>query len=61
MRHLLAASAKVDDVQYIDVVMPMHNLIEYSDTWISKTSGTLWQYCRDEQLLIFLQVMLLGN
>ena len=27
--------------------MPMHNLIEYSDNY-SKTSGTLWQYNRDE-------------
>ena len=26
--------------------MPMYNLIEYSDN-CSKTSGTLWQYCKD--------------
>ena len=26
--------------------MPMYNLIEYSDNY-SKTSGSLWQYCRD--------------
>ena len=26
--------------------MPMYNLIEYSDTY-SKTSGSLWQYCKD--------------
>ena len=26
--------------------MPMYNLIEYSDNY-SKTSGILWQYCRD--------------
>ena len=26
--------------------MPMYNLIEYSDIY-SKTSGILWQYCRD--------------
>ena len=25
----------------------MYNLIEYSDNWL-KTSGSLWQYCRDE-------------
>ena len=35
-----------DDAQYIDVVMPMYNLIEYRDNY-SKTSGTLFQYCRD--------------
>ena len=27
--------------------MPVYNLIEYSDTY-SKTSGSLWQYYRDE-------------
>ena len=27
--------------------MPMYNLIEYSDNY-SITSGSLWQYCRDE-------------
>ena len=28
-------------------VMPMYNLIEYSDNF-AKTSGSLWQYFRDE-------------
>ena len=27
--------------------MPMYNLIEYSDNY-SKTSGSLWQYHKDE-------------
>ena len=27
--------------------MPMHNLIEYSDNY-SKSSGSYWQYCRNE-------------
>ena len=26
--------------------MPMYNLIKYSDNY-SKTSGSLWQYCKD--------------
>ena len=26
--------------------MPLYNLIEYSDSY-SKTSGILWQYCKD--------------
>ena len=30
--------------------MSMYNLIEYSDNY-SKTSGSLWQYCRDEPAL----------
>ena len=34
----------------IDVVMPMYNLIEYSDAYL-KTSGSLWQYYRDEPTL----------
>ena len=37
---------KIDDAQYIDPVMPMYNLIEYSKNY-SKTSEILWQYCRD--------------
>ena len=39
-------STQTDDDQYICVVMPMYNLIEYSDNY-SKTSRILWQYCRD--------------
>ena len=27
-------------------VMPMYNLIEYSDNY-PKTTGSLWQYCKD--------------
>ena len=30
--------------------MPMHNLIEYSDNY-SKTSGSLWQYCKEIQAI----------
>ena len=30
----------------IDIVMPMYNLIEYSNNY-SKTSGSLWQYCKE--------------
>ena len=30
--------------------MPKYNLIEFSDNY-SKTSGILWQYCRDEPAL----------
>ena len=31
----------------IDIIMPMYNLIEYSDNY-SKTSGSLWQYYKNE-------------
>ena len=33
----------IDNAHDIDIVMPMYNLIEYSDNY-SKTSGRLWQY-----------------
>ena len=37
----------IDNAQDIDIVMPMYNLIEYSDNY-SKTFGSLWQYYKDE-------------
>ena len=39
-------NTQIDDAQYIDVVMPIYNLTEYSDNY-SKTSGILFQFCRD--------------
>ena len=39
-------NSQIDDAEYIDIVMPMYNFIEYSDN-CSKTSGSLWQYCRE--------------
>ena len=41
---------QVVDAHDIDVVMPVQNLIEYSDNY-SKISGILWQYCRNEPTL----------
>ena len=35
----------IDNAQDIDIVMSMHNLIEYGDNY-SKTSGSLWQYTK---------------
>ena len=40
-------NTEIDNAQDIDIVMPMYNLIEYSDNY-SKTSGSLWQYWKDE-------------
>ena len=37
---------QVDSAKDIDIVMPMYNLIEYTDNY-AKTSGSLWQYCLD--------------
>ena len=39
-------NTQVDNVKGIDKAMPMYNLIEYSDNY-SKTSRSLWQYCKD--------------
>ena len=40
-------NADIDNAHDIDIVMPMYNLIEYSDNY-SKTSGSLWQYYKDD-------------
>ena len=37
----------IDNAQDIDIVMPMHNLIEYSNNYL-KTSGSLWQYYKED-------------
>ena len=37
----------VDETDFINITMPMYNLIEYSDNY-SDTSGSLWQFKRDE-------------
>ena len=37
---------EIDNAKDIDIVMPMYNLIEFSDNY-PKTSGSLWQYCKD--------------
>ena len=39
----------IDEVGYINIAMPMYNLIEYSDHY-SDTCGSLWHFNRDEQL-----------
>ena len=39
-------NTQVDNANDIDIVMPMYNLIEYSDNY-AKTSGSLWQYYKD--------------
>ena len=39
-------NTQIDNAEYIDIVMPMYNSIEYSDNYW-KTSGSLWQYCKE--------------
>ena len=44
------SNTQKDNAKEIDIVMPMYNLREYSDTYF-KTSGSLWQYYRDASFL----------
>ena len=37
----------IDNAQDIDIVIPMYNLIKYNNNY-SKTSGSLWQYYKDD-------------
>ena len=40
-------NTEIDNAKDIDIVIQMYDLIEYSDNY-SKTSGSLWQYYKDE-------------
>ena len=39
-------NTQIDNTKDIEIVIPMYNLIEYSDNY-EKTTGSLWQYCKD--------------
>ena len=39
-------NTQIDNAEFIDIVMPMYNVIEYSNNYL-KTSGSLWQYCKE--------------
>ena len=43
-------NTEIDNAQDIDIVMPMYNLIEYSDNY-AKTSGSLYQYYKMNQMI----------
>ena len=51
MRHLKNVEQKnenfVDETDFVNITMPMYNLMEYSDNY-SDTSGSLWHFKRDE-------------
>ena len=40
-------NTQIENCMNIDIVMPLYNLLEYSDNY-PKTSGSLWQYYRDK-------------
>ena len=39
-------NTQVANAKDIDIIITMYNLIVYSDNY-SRTSGGLWQYCKD--------------
>ena len=39
---------QIDNAEDLDVVMPMYNLFEYSKSYKKTTTGSLWNYYRDE-------------
>ena len=39
-------NTQIDNAKDIDIVMPIYNLVEYSDNY-ANTTGILWQYCKD--------------
>ena len=45
--HFKINGVKIDNAEDLDVVMPMYNLLEYSKSY-RKTTGSLWNYYRDE-------------
>ena len=40
-------NTEIDNAKDIDIVIPMYNLIEYSDNY-SETSAGLWKYYKDK-------------
>ena len=38
---------QIDNAEYLDVVMPMHNLLEYRKNY-KITTSSFWNYYRDE-------------
>ena len=51
---------QVDSEEDLDVVMPMHNLLEYKKI-TKKAAGSLWNYYRDEPSNLFLLILNLLN
>ena len=50
-------NTQVDNAKYIDTVMAIFNLIEWSNNY-SKTSGSLWQYFKDVIIMVILLILM---
>ena len=46
----------IDTAEDLHIAMPMYNLLEYSGNY-SMTSESMWNYCRDEVMMIQVKVM----
>lgn len=44
-------STVIDNANFLNIIMPMYNLIEYSNNYV-KTSGSLYNFARDEPLMV---------
>ena len=53
---------QIDNTEDLDVVMPVYNLLEYSKNY-KKTTGSLWNYYKDElsNPILFLLILNLLN
>ena len=51
---------QIENVEDLDIVLPMYNLLEYSENY-RKTTGSLWSYYRDEPVILFLLILNLLN
>ena len=45
--HFKIKSTLIDNAEDVDIAMPMHNVLEYSQNY-SVTSGSLWNHYRDK-------------
>ena len=48
----------IDNTKDLDIAMPMYNLLEYSKNY-RKTTGSFWNFYRDEPNLIILPLMMM--
>ena len=46
---------QIDTAENLDIIMAMYDLIEYGDNY-SETSGSLWQFKRDESTWTILEI-----
>ena len=51
---------KIGNAEDLDIVMPRYDLLEYSKSY-RKTTGSLWNYYTDEQVILFLLILNLLN